>query len=323
MRKSLLKWGVGFHKTEVRPIETPSPFPLSSSPRTILIDLPAEYVDGFVETQDDVVLSVDPSIAALLANPSCLQDVVGKSTTHFALCCLGGDRSAISAFSDMASGGRDRCCTPSAVNGKQIGWTAFKSKERLNCFMLLATVREYQERAALGLDQRVLDKDINLRLEAEHAVQRQRIDKLEKEKNRLEADSKVIEERNLWLEAEQVVQIKWIDELEKEYVQARRNNPFEQEKTRLESDLLEERNQRLEAESNVVEERNLRLEAEQVVHSKLIDELEKEKEQARINDLLEQEKRGLESDLLKERNQRLEAEIYADSHLNHTLKVCT
>jgi hypothetical protein len=73
------------------------------------------------------------------------------------------------------------------------------------------------------------------------------------------------------------------------------------------------------------------------IQSKWIDELEKEKEQARRNGLLEEEKRRLESDLLKERNhrqeaeskvmeeknQRLEAEKRADSHLNHTLKVCT
>jgi hypothetical protein len=325
MRKSLLKLGVGSNKIEAGPTETPSPSP-PSSPRTIFIDLPAEYVDGFVEIQDDVVLSVDPSIAALLANPSRLQqDVVGKSTTHFALCCWGGDRSAMSAFSDMAAGSRDRCRTPSVVSGRQLEWTAFKSKERVNRCVLLATVREHQERVTLRLemassyetspsadgsaiaagcylDQRVLDKEINLRLEAEHAVQRQRIDQLEKENK-----------------------------------QDRRNDLLEQEKRESKSDLLQERNQGLEAESKVIEERNLRLEAEQVVQSKWIDELKKDKEQARRNDLLEQEKRGLESDLLKEKNQRLEAEskvieernlrleaeIHADSHLNHTLKVCT
>ena len=113
--------------------------------------------------------------------------------------------------------------------------------------------------------------------------------------------------------------------------------------------LLEKRNQRLEAESKVIEERNLCLEAELVVQSKRIDELEKEKEEALRNEVLH-EKRGLaayllmernlelqketkqarrihrleqELDLLKERNERLEAEIHADSHLNHTLKVCT
>jgi hypothetical protein len=297
MRKSLLKWGVGSNKIED---ETSFPSP-PSSPRAISIDLPAECVDGFVVIQDDVVLSVDPSIAALLAHPSRLQDVVGKSTTHFALCCWRGDRSAMSAFSDMASGSRDRCRTPSVVSGKQLEWTAFKSKERVNrCVLLLATVREHRERAALSLemtssyettspssangsaiaagcylDQRVLDKEAILRLEAEHAVQRRRIDELEKEK-------------------EQTHQ---------------RNDRLEQEKRTFESE--------------VVKERNLRLEAEQAVQSKWIDELEKEKEQARRNVLLEQEKRRLESDLLKERNQRLEAEKHADSHLNHTLKVCT
>jgi hypothetical protein len=298
MRKAWLKWGVGSNKIEVGPPETPSPTPLSS-PRTILIDIPAEYVDGFVEIQDDVVLSVDPSIAALLANPSRLQDVVGKSITHFALCCWGGDRSAMSAFSDMAAGSRDRCRTPSVVSGRQLEWTAFKSKERANRCVLLATVREHQERATLRLemassyetspsangsaivarsylDQRVLDKDIHhLRLEAEHAVQRRRIDELEKEKE-----------------------------------QGRRNGLLEQEKREMESDLLKERNQRLEAESTVIEERNR-------FKRTRINELEKEKEQAHRNDLQR------ESDLLKERNQRLEAEIRADSHLNHTLKVCT
>jgi hypothetical protein len=294
MRKSLLKWGN--KTTEVRPTETPSPSP-PSSPRTNLIDLPAEYVDGFVEIQDDVVLSVDSSIAALLANPSRLLDVVGKSTTHFAFCCWGGDRSAMSVFSDMAAGSRDRCRTPSVVSGKQLDWTAFKSKERVNRCVLVATVREHQERAALSLemsssgetspsngsaiaarcylDQRVLDKETILRLDAEHAVQRQ-----------------------------------WIDKLEKEKEQRLRNDRLEQEKRRF-------------LESEVVKERNLRLEAEHAVQSKWIDELEKEKEHARRNDLLEQEKRRLESDLLKERNQRLEAEKHADSHLNHTLKVCT
>jgi hypothetical protein len=64
------------------------------------------------------------------------------------------------------------------------------------------------------------------------------------------------------------------------------------------------------------------LEAEQVIQSKWIAEIEEEKEQARRNDLLEQEKRRLEWNLLMERNQRLETEIRADSHLNHTLKVC-
>jgi hypothetical protein len=383
MRKSLLKWGVASNRIEVGPTEMQSPSP-PSSPRSILIDLPAEYVmDGYVEIQDDVVLSVDPSIASLLANPSRLQDAVGKSITHFALCCCGGDRSAMSVFLDTVAGSRARCRTPSVVSGKQLEWAAFKSKERVNRCVLLATVREHQ----------VLDKATNLRLEAVHAVQRRWIDELEKEKEqalrndlleqekrglesdhlkernqRLEAESKVIEERNLRLEAEQVAQSKrineleeeyaqalrndlleqekrrsesdllkernqrleaeskvieernvvqgnWIDELEKEYVQALRNDLLEQEKRRSESDLLKERNQRLEAESKVIEEGNLRLEAEQVVQRKRIDELEKEKERALRNDLQR------EADLLKEKNLRLEAEIHADSHLNHTLKV--
>jgi hypothetical protein len=449
MRKSLLKWGVGSHKIGVGPTETPSPSP-PASPRTILIDLPAEYVvGGFVDIQDDIVLSVDPSIAVLLANPSRLQEVVGKSITHFALCCWEGDRSAMSAFSDMAAGSRDRCRTPSVVSGKQLEWTAFKSRERVNSYVLLATVRKRQERAALSLamassnetspsangsavatgcylNQTVLDKEFNLRLEAKLAVQRQRIDELEKEKEqalrnnlleqetgglksdllkvrnqRLEAELKVVEEGNMRLEAEQVVQSTRIgelenkkgassekrcctckkglesyllkernQELEKEKEKAQKNDHFEHEKRRLESNLLKERNQRLEAESKFIEERNLRLEAEQVVQNKWIDGLEKEKEQARRNDLqresdllkernqrleaesnvteernkrleaeqvlqskwideLEKEKEQAlrndlqrESDLLKERNQRLEAEIHADSHLNHTLKVC-
>jgi hypothetical protein len=341
MRKSLLKLGVGSKlKIEVGPTETPSPSP-PSSPRTILIDLPAEYVDGFVEIQDDVVLSVDPSIAALLANPSRLHDVVGKSITHFALCCWGeDDKSAMSAFLNMTAGSHVRCRTSSVVSGKQVEWTAFKSKERMNRCVLLATLREHQECAALSLEM-ISDKEINVWLEAEHAVHSKWIDELEKEQEQalknyvleqekgglksnhhrernqsLEAESMVIAERNLRLEAEQVVHTKWIDELETKKEQARRSDLLEQ-------DLLKERNQRLEAESKAIEERNLRLEAEQVVQSKWIDELEKEKEQARRNDFFEQEKRRLESDLLKERNQRLETEIQADSQLNHTLKVCT
>jgi hypothetical protein len=297
MRKSLLKWGVGSNKIEVGPTVRRSSSP-PSSPLAILVDLPAEYVDGFVDIQDGVVLSVDPSIAALLANPSRLRDVMGKSTTDFAFCCWGGDRNAMTAFSDMAAGSRDRCRTPSVVSGKQLEWTAFKSKERVNRCVLLATVHEHQEHAALSLentssyetspsangsaiaagcslDQRELDKDIILRLEAEHAVQRQRVDELEKEQNK----------------------------------QTQRNGRLEQEKRMLESE--------------VVKERNLRVKAEQAVQSKWINELQKEKEQAQRNDLLEQEKRELESDLLKERNHRLEAEKLADSHLNHTLKVCT
>jgi hypothetical protein len=236
MRKAWLKCGVVSNKIEVGPPETTSPSPLSS-PRTILIDLPAEYVDGCVEIQDDVVLSIDPSIASLLANPSRLHDIVGKSITHFALCCWEGDRIAMSAFSDMAAGSRERCRTPSVVSGKQLEWAAFKSKERVNRCALLATLREHQERAALSLgttssyetsssangstiaagcylDQHVLDKITNLRLEAEHVVQRQRIDELEKEK-----------------------------EL------ARRNDLLKQEKRKLKSDLLKERNRRLKAES--------------------------------------------------------------------------
>ncbi len=207
----------------------------------------------------------------------------------------------MSAFTDMAAGSRDRCRTSSVVSGKQLEWTAFKSKERADRCVLLATVREHQKRAALSLettsfyetspsangsaiaagcylDQRVLDKGTNLRLEAEHAVQRQRIDELGKEKE-----------------------------------QARRNDLLKREKRRLKSDLLEEINQNREAEWKVIEERNLRLEAEQVVQSKRIDELEKDKEQARRNDLLEQEKRVLESDLLKDRILRLEAEQVVQS----------
>ena len=296
MRKSLLKWGVGSNKIEDRPTETPSPSP-PSTPRTNSINLPAEYADGFVEIQGDVVLSVDPSIAALLANPSRLQDVVGKSITHFAFCCWGGDRSAISAFSDMAAGSCDRCLTPSVARGKQLEWTAFKSKERVNRCVLLATVREHQERAELSLTltssyetspsangstiaagcylyQRVHDKEIILRLEAEHAVQRQRIEMLEKEKE-----------------------------------QSQRNDRLEQEMRRLEWE--------------VVKDRNLRLETEHAIQIKWIDELEKEKEQAQRNDFFEQEKRRLKSDLLKERLQRLETEIHSNSQLKHTLKVRT
>jgi hypothetical protein len=154
----------------------------------------------------------------------------------------------MSAFSDMAAGSRDRCRTPSVVSGKQLEWTVFKSKDRVHRWLLLATVCETSPSAngsAAGcyLGQCVLDKEeINLRLKAEQAVQRRRIDELEKERE-----------------------------------QALRNGLLEQEKGGLESNLLMERNKRLEAESKVIEERN----------------------------------------------QRLEAEIHADSHLNHTLKVCT
>ncbi len=220
----------------------------------------------------------------------------------------------MSAFSDMVAGSRDRCRTPSIVNGKQLEWTVFKSKESVHRFVLLATVRERQERVArrlettssyetspsanesaiawVYLDQRVLDKEINLRLEAEHGVQRQRIDELEKEKEqarrnnfheqeKMALESDLLKERNVRLEAEQVVQSKWIDNLENEYIKlALRNDLLEKEQRGLESNLLMERNQ----------------------------ELEKEKKQEQRNDLLEQEKTGLKSDLLKERNQRLEAE---------------
>jgi hypothetical protein len=270
MRKSLHKWGVGSNKIDAGPTEP-------STPRAILIDLPAEYVvDGFVDIQDDVVLSVDPSIAALLANPSRLLDVVGKSTTHFAFCCWEGDRSAMSAFSDMAAGSRDWCRTPSVISGKQLEWTAFKSKARVNrCVLLATTVREHQERAVLSLEvttsssyetspsangsaiaagcylhQHVLDKAINLRLEAKHASQRQRIDVLEKEKEQALLSNELL---------------------------ARKNE-------RLESDLLEERNQGQEAESKVIEERNLRLEVQQVVQSNWIDELEKVRDALALSD---------------------------------------
>ncbi len=105
--------------------------------------------------------------------------------------------------------------------------------------MLLATVREHQERAALNLeiissyetsrsanrssnaaecylDQLALDKDINLRLEAEHAAQRHQIDVLEKEK-----------------------------------AHALRHYLLEQEKRGLELDVLKERNQSLEADKEI------------------------------------------------------------------------
>jgi hypothetical protein len=82
---------------------------------------------------------------------------------------------------DMASGCRDRCHTPSNVSGKQLEWIALRSRERVGRCMLLATVRENQERTALSavlasyestpsanknagiigssqLDQRILDK---------------------------------------------------------------------------------------------------------------------------------------------------------------------
>ncbi len=117
--------------------------------RPTSIQLPAEYLDSFVEIHDDVVIFVGPSMAALLTGPGGLRDVVGKNLTQFALCWAEDER-AMSEFSDMASGSRDRCRTPSAVSGKQLEWTALRSRERAGRCVLLATVREHQERTALG-----------------------------------------------------------------------------------------------------------------------------------------------------------------------------
>ncbi len=86
------------------------------------------------------------------------------------------------------------------------------------------------------------------------------------------------------------------------------------------SKVTDDKNLRLKAESKVIQERNLRLKAEQVLQSNWIDELEKEKEQARRYDLLEQEKRVLESDLLKARNQGLEAELMVIEERNRRLE---
>ncbi len=102
-----------------------------------------------MEIHDDVVVFVDPSISALLTTPAGLRDVVGKSLTQFALCWARDER-AMSEFLDMASGCRDRCHTPSVVSGKQLEWTALRSRERAGRCMLLATVREHQERTALS-----------------------------------------------------------------------------------------------------------------------------------------------------------------------------
>ena len=100
--------------------------------------------------------------------------------------------------------------------------------------VLLATVREHQERAAPSLemtssyetslsangsaiaagcylDPRVLDKEINLTREAELEVRRQGIDELEKEKKQTQRNDRLQQEKRL--EAEQVAQSKRIDEL--------------------------------------------------------------------------------------------------------------
>ncbi len=144
-RRAWLKWCASTDKSKVRPTDAS----LTSPPCAASIQLPAEYLDGFVEIHDDVVVFVDPSIAALLASPAGLREVVGKSVTQFALCWAGNER-AMSEFSDMASGCRDRCHTPSVVSGKQLEWTALRSRERAGRCMLLATMREHQERTALS-----------------------------------------------------------------------------------------------------------------------------------------------------------------------------
>ncbi len=140
-----LKWCASSDKSKVRPTDTSSTFP----PRATSIQLPAEYLDGFVEIHDGVVIFVHPSIAALLASPAGVQDAVGRSLTEFALCWAGDER-AMSAFSDMASGCRNQCHTPSVISGKQLEWTALRSRERAGRCILLATVREHQERTALS-----------------------------------------------------------------------------------------------------------------------------------------------------------------------------
>ncbi len=141
MRRARLKWRTSTDKSKVRPTN----LSLTSPLRAASIQLPAEYLDGFVEIHDGVVIFVDPTIAALLASPA----GVGKSLTQFALCWAGDERT-MSEFSDMASGCRDRCHTPSVVSEKQIEWTALRSRERAGRCMLLATVREHQERTALS-----------------------------------------------------------------------------------------------------------------------------------------------------------------------------
>jgi hypothetical protein len=150
MRKALVEWTIRPNKSQVRPTETPDPSPLSPL-RAHSIHLPAEYLDGFVEIQDDVVLFVHPSIAALLPAPARLKDVVGKSLTHFAL-FWEGHESTRSKFLDMASGCCERCHTPSVVSGKELEWTAFRSRDRVGRSVLLATVREHQEHAALSVE---------------------------------------------------------------------------------------------------------------------------------------------------------------------------
>jgi signal transduction histidine kinase/PAS domain-containing protein/ActR/RegA family two-component response regulator len=175
-RRAWLKWWASTDKRTIRPTNTS----LTSAPRATSIQLPAEYLDGFVEVHDDVVVFIDQSIAALLASPAGLRDVVGQSLKQFAALCWTGNERAMSEFSDMVSGCHDRCHTPSVVSGKQLEWTALRSRERASRCMLLVTVREHQECTALSarlasyettpsaienvgtigsqLDQRILDK---------------------------------------------------------------------------------------------------------------------------------------------------------------------
>jgi signal transduction histidine kinase/CheY-like chemotaxis protein/PAS domain-containing protein len=167
-RRAWFKWCVSTDKSKVRPTD----ISLTSPPRAASIQLPAEYLNGIVEIHDDVVVFVDPSIAALLASSAGMRCVVGKSLTQFALFWAGDER-AMSDFLDMATGCRDRCNTPSVVSGKQLEWTALRSRERAGRCILLATLRGHQERTALSaapsanenvgivgsqLDQYILDK---------------------------------------------------------------------------------------------------------------------------------------------------------------------
>ncbi len=153
------------------------------------------------------------------------------------------------------------------------------------------------------------------------------------------------EERNIY-EAGAENNLRPAEEIRAEYAtQSEERNIYEEGKEEIQRKthfaLLSEKSnslqRKMKLELRLDKEINLRLEAEHAVQRQQIDELEKERERALRNELLEQEKRGLESDLLKERNQRLEAESKvmeeqnqrleaeknADSHLNHTLKVCT
>ncbi len=157
MRRAWLKWCPSTDKSKVRPTDG-----FVGTGRSI--QLPAEYLDGFVEIHDDVVVFVDPSLAALLGrgraeiHPAGLPDVVGKSLTHFALCWAGDER-AMSEFSDMASGCRDRCHAPSFVSGKQLAWTALRSRERAGrcisvshtCQRAVRTGEYYARLASTGL----------------------------------------------------------------------------------------------------------------------------------------------------------------------------